>query len=179
MSGLPGFGINQVKSGLEAKFFELCDKLVSENDLSLYDLDYISSSHTLRVFIMNPETQSAVVEDCIKIDHALTPYVEEADWMPEELTVEVSSPGIFRALKTTEHFEWSVGERISVTVMGNLASEIEESLPKSLKGQKKFTGELDSVNESNIELNVEDKNKKILVPIEFSLIKKAQLEPKF
>ena len=176
---MPAFGINQKKTGLEARFYELCDKLVSENDLNLYDLDYIASNHTLRIFIMNPETQTAVVEDCVKIDHALTPHVEEADWMPEELTVEVSSPGIFRALKTTRHFEWSVGERVSVTIMGNLADEVEDSLPKSLKGQKKFIGELSAVGEENIEVNVEDKNKKILVPIEFSLIKKAQWEPKF
>lgn len=176
---MPALGINQTKAGLEAKFYELCDKLVSENDLSLYDLDYISSNHTLRIFIMNPETQTAVVEDCIKIDHALTPFVEEADWMPEELTVEVSSPGIFRALKTTTHFELSVGERVSVTIMGSLSEEIEEKLPKKLKSQKTFIGELIAVNEKEIEINVEDKNKKILVPFDFSLIKKAQWEPKF
>ena len=176
---MPAFGINQKKIGIEAKFYELCDKVACENNLDLYDLDYISNNHTLRIFIMNSETQTAVVEDCVKIDNALTPYVEEADWMPEELTVEVSSPGIFRSLKTTKHFELSIGERVSVIIMGNLADEIEEKLPKSLKGQKKFIGELCAVNENNIEINVEDKNKKILVPVDFSLIKKAQWEPKF
>ena len=174
---MPTFGINQKKEGLEAKFYELCQKLTSENDLELYDLDYLSNNHTLRVFIMNPETKTAVVEDCVLIDKALTPFVEEEEWMPDTLTVEVSSPGIFRTLKTTRHFEWSVGERVSITIQGNLSEEVVGSLPKSLQGQKKFIGVVESASDENIVLNIEDKN--ISIPIELDLIKKAQWEPKF
>lgn len=174
---MPTFGINQKKEGLEAKFYELCQKLTSENNLELYDLDYLSNNHTLRVFIMNPETKTAVVEDCVLIDRALTPFVEEEEWMPETLTVEVSSPGIFRNLKTTRHFEWSIGERVSITIQGSLSDATIEKLPKSLQGQKKFIGFVETANDENIVLNIEEKN--INIPIELDLIKKAQWEPKF
>ena len=174
---MPTFGINQKKEGLEAKFYELCQKLTSENNLELYDLDYLSNNHTLRVFIMNPETKTAVVEDCVLIDRALAPFVEEEEWMPETLTVEVSSPGIFRNLKTTRHFEWSIGERVSITIQGSLSDATIEKLPKSLQGQKKFIGFVETANDENIVLNIEEKN--INIPIELDLIKKAQWEPKF
>lgn len=170
------FGINQEKKGIEAQFLQLCEKIVLENDLSLYDLDYLPGQNVLRIFIMDKETQTAVVEDCAKIDRALDAYLEES-WMPASFTVEVSSPGIFRALRSTEQFEWSLGKRISVTIMGELPDKVTSEWTKALKSTKKFIGELQAVEAGHIVLNIENSN--LNVPIAYELIKSAQWEPKF
>ena len=61
------------RSNLEQKFFELTEKIVHENNYALYDVEYHSGSSTLRVFIMDPETKTAVIEDCVKVDRAFDP----------------------------------------------------------------------------------------------------------
>lgn len=173
---MSAFGINQVKQGLELKFFALCEKIAGENQLDLYDLHYLAGQSLLRVFIMDQASQTALIEDCVRIDQALTPYMEE-DWVPETLTVEVSSPGVFRQLRETKHFESSIGKRVSVTIMGELEQEQMKDWPKSLKGKKKFVGLLESASENGIKLEVE--NTSIIIEIKYKQIKKSQWEPKF
>jgi ribosome maturation factor RimP len=52
---------------LELKFFELTQKIVAENNLEIYEMEWHAPSGNLVVFIMNPDTKSAVLEDCEKI----------------------------------------------------------------------------------------------------------------
>ena len=77
-------------TGIEEKLFDMTTKVVEETGFILYEMDYISGSSTLRVFIMNKDTGSAVIEDCIKVDHGFTPYMEEADWVPDDIVLEVA-----------------------------------------------------------------------------------------
>ncbi|MBP9673975.1 MAG: hypothetical protein KBD63_02685 [Bacteriovoracaceae bacterium] len=65
-----------VRNELEQKFFELCNLVVQEQGLCLYDLFYNASSALLRLFIMNKKTGTALIEDCVKVDSALSPYFE-------------------------------------------------------------------------------------------------------
>ena len=69
---------------------------------------------------MNEETQSAVIEDCIKVDKELSSYIEECQWMPENFTLEVSSPGLYRKIKTAQHYKLSIDKRIKVYNIPNL-----------------------------------------------------------
>jgi len=151
--------LDNERTGVEKKFFDLAQKLTLENDLELYDLEYISAKGLLRVFIMNPATKTAVIEDCAKIDNAFDPYLDEA-WVPD-FTLEVSSPGLFRALKTRRHFEISVGEFIKLTLVQAMAGELKPRV------------KLEEVQEDKIVVNYKNKNLDVL----FEHIKKAQLDP--
>lgn len=162
------------RTGVEKKFFDLCNQLVSEEGYILYDMEYLRGSFTLRLYIMNEETGTALIEDCVKIDRAMTPYVEEADWMPEELNLEVSSPGVYRHLKSKWHFDRVIGETICVNSMLRIKDDNIDNLPKSLKGQKKFNAILKEVSEEGIVLNFE--KEKFDLFLKFEEIKKANLE---
>jgi ribosome maturation factor RimP len=147
------------KSGVEKKFYELALKLASENALELYDLEYIPSKGLLRIFIMNPETKTALIEDCAKIDHAFDPYLEES-WVPD-FTLEVSSPGMFRSLKTKRHFEISIGEYVKLT------------LAQAVEGEMKLRAKLEDIKEDKLTINYKNKS----LDVSFEQIKKAQLDP--
>lgn len=149
------------RKGIEKKFYELTIRLVEEQGYSLYDLDYLSSNHELRVFIFNPETKSALIEDCVKVDKAFDSYLEE-EWVPETLTLQVSSPGLFRSLKCLEHFKMSMGENVSIVLY---------QLVEGLK-DRKVIGKICNVTDNAIDLEVN--GVKVLVPLEN--IKKANLE---
>ena len=111
--------------------------------MRVYELDYLSGQSSLRLYIMNPESKTAVIEDCIKIDRALTPYIDQESWMPQELILEVSSPGLFRDLRQAWHFNISSGERIQVLLkknLGDINENFQEKLPKRFGNQKKLPG---------------------------------------
>lgn len=166
--------LNRQRTGVEKRLFELASSIVQENNLELYDCDYIAGSSTLRVFIMNPETKSAVIDDCVLIDRAFTPYCEE-DWVPEDFVLEVSSPGVYRSLKTQKHFEISLNEIISCVILGELSEEQQGKLKKSDKKAKKFRGKLLAVKEEEIVLDINGAE----LDLKFAQIKKANLDPDF
>jgi ribosome maturation factor RimP len=160
--------------GIEKKFFDLCLKIVEEQGLKLYDMEYFGSQKLLRVYIYNQETSTAVIEDCSKVDRAFTPYFETEDWLPE-LTLEVSSPGMFRNLKTREHFDSVVGDRVSVTISKKVDEQQCPGFSKKVYKERKFKENLVAVSDEGIELEVEDKK----LFIDWLNIKKANLEPEF
>ncbi|MFX3675845.1 MAG: ribosome maturation factor RimP [bacterium] len=156
----------------ERKFLELCTQVINDCGLSLYDFHYNPGSGLLQVFIENPETGTALIEDCVKVDRGFDAYLEE-DWLPANLTLEVSSPGVYRNLVTAKHFESALGQ----PVMLNLKKRFEEivgleNCPKKLKGQKKVKLKLVSQTDQGLALKFDDLN----VEIPFADIKKANLE---
>ena len=164
-----------VREGIEKKFFDLCSKVVDEQGYALYDLDYFPGNQELRVFIMDRSTGSAVIEDCVKIDSALTPYIEELEWMPDQLRLEVSSPGVFRSLTSFKHFEDAQGEMVELVLKQKLTSDAIADLPKNLEGQKKVRLKLEKVFEDKLELAQDE----FSLNIEFEIIKKANISPDF
>ena len=167
--------LREERQGVE-KVFELSEKVVVAQGLKLYDMDYFPGNGEWRIFIYNEETDTAVIEDCVKVDKALTPYVEESDWMPENLVLQVSSPGIDRALRTRVHFERVLGKGLKLVLVKRLSMESFPELPKSLKGEKKIVAKLVSLNDDGLTLSYREEFTFVLG---FADIKKANLEPDF
>lgn len=167
--------LEKKRSGIEQKFFELTSEIVKENDYILYNMEYTSGSSTLRVFIMDPKTGSAIIEDCVKVDKAFSPYCEDEaySWIPDDFMLEVSSPGVYRSLKTRDHFESAIGSIISVTIVGRLGDIFSGDLPAKVLNSNKLRAVLTEVETGNIKLNLES----VEVAIGFKQIKKASLDP--
>jgi ribosome maturation factor RimP len=163
------------ESGISKRFYDKSLPIIKSLGLELYDLEYIPGKSLMRVFIMDPVTKSAVIEDCIKVDKALSPFIEEADWLSEAFVLEVSSPGVYRTLKTKEHFEMSVGEMIKCQLVGKIAEDEVVNPPKGIIGENKFRGILKAVKLNTIILTVKDFD----LEISFERIKKAGLDPDF
>ena len=117
-----------VKKDLEERLLKLCQEVVGQEGLVLYDGEYIPKNALLRLYIENSESQTASLDDCVQVDRALSLPFEQAQWVPEGLTLEVSSPGVCRRLRTLEHFHKALGQRIVFRVK-----------------RGKFSGVLDSV----------------------------------
>jgi ribosome maturation factor RimP len=167
--------ITKNRLGVEKKFWELCVPVVQEQGLALYDLEFLPGQKLLRLYIMNPETKSAVIEDCVKVDHALTPFFESETWMPAEVTLEVGSPGVYRHVNSLAHFQLGLGETHAVTIMGSLDPVANPGAPKKVLAAKKFRGELLEVRPDAIVIETDDGN----VTLAFASIKNAQVDPDF
>ncbi len=149
------------RKGIEKKFYELSIKIVENQGYKLYDLDYLTGNSELRLYIYNPETNTALIEDCVKVDKAFDPHLEE-DWVPESLTLQVSSPGLFRSLKCLEHFKMAKGENVKMI------------LSQSVEGlkDKKLMGKVIEIVDEKVKVEIDGNH--YLIPI--SHVKKANLE---
>jgi ribosome maturation factor RimP len=168
-----GMDINRERSGLEKKFYLMCEPVVQEAGYRLYDLEYIVGQKLLRLYIQDPRTGSALIEDCVKVDHALDPAFEKEEWIPQDVVLEVSSPGVYRHLSTLEHFHLSQDEMLAVVIMGQLTEEQVAGAPKGIKGEKKFRGKLLEVGEESFTLLVKD----FPLKLTYKQVKKVNLDP--
>src|SRR5580704_3415897 len=118
----------------------------------------------LRIFIDRraQDTAAAVtVDDCARVSHAVSEVLEIHDPIKGHYTLEVSSPGFDRILRTRAHFERFVGERIFA----------ELKLP--IDGRRRYVGVLKSIAGDAIVMEVDGKPHSL--PIE--RIQKARLRP--
>jgi ribosome maturation factor RimP len=149
--------LDRTRPELEQKFYELCDPVVDAQGLKVYDLEYHSGQKLLRLFIMDRKTGSAGIDDCEKVDRAMTPSIEQESWIPEGLILEVSSPGLDRPLRRRDHFFRATNKdvvlQLSSALQELVPAEDWGELPRSLKGTRKIRGRLVALDGDEIKLD--------------------------
>ena len=144
---------------LRERLLELIEPLVGRLGYELVDLEY-GAGHgrsTLRVFI--DAAAGVGLEDCERVSREISALLDVEDPITSAYSLEVSSPGFDRVLRTPAHFGRFVGSRVFV--------ELKE--PRA--GRRRYTGELLAVDEGGIALAV-DKER---VAVTFAEIGKARL----
>jgi ribosome maturation factor RimP len=101
------------------------------------------------------------IDDCERVSREVSALLDVEDPIPSAYTLEVSSPGEDRVLRTRAHFDRFAGSRVHV----------ELKVPR--EGRKRFTGMLTSINDVGVELEVDRKP----VSVRFDEIEKARLAP--
>src|SRR5271165_3630379 len=104
----------------------------------LVDIEFVreGSGGILRIYIDRRAADSAAqitVDDCARVSHALSQVLEAHDPIKGHFTLEVSSPGFDRILRTRAHFERFVGERIFA------------EMKVAVEGRRRYVGVLKSI----------------------------------
>lgn len=96
------------------KVRELCEPIVKEFGLSLWDVRYEKEGADwfLRIFI--DKDGGVDITDCEKVSRAINAPLDELDPIENAYCLEVCSPGIERELIRDEHFEQFIGADIMV-----------------------------------------------------------------
>ena len=160
------------RQGMELKFFDLTSKILSENNLELYEMEWNSTSGNLIVYVINPETKTAVLEDCVSVDRGFTPYMETETWIPDNFTLEVSSPGLYRILTTVKHFQDVVGQEVLLHLVTKVDEVKYPEFPKALRNNLKLKAKLISVSSEGVVVDAKGST----IEISYEQIKKANLE---
>jgi ribosome maturation factor RimP len=142
---------------------ELLQPVVEGLGYELWELEYLPGrgNALLRVYIDTASEQGVTVDDCEKVSRAVSEVLDTADPLPGNYTLEVSSPGIDRPLRTARHFAPYEGE----TVFVEMAHLIDE--------RRRFKGRLVAAGGDTIEVEVE--GRRHVLPI--AGIRKAHLAP--
>ena len=153
---------NQDVTEGEGKFYHLCKDILLKHSLKMYDLDYFRGNSIVRVYILNPMTGTATIDDCVLVNRSLGAVLEK-DWLPPTTILEISSPGIERRLSRRCHFIEAVGKDISVV--------LRDAVSWAKKGDKIIAKIID-VEESNIQLRYKEQT----LSLTWEMIKKANLK---
>ena len=97
-----------------SKVWELCEPIVKDFGLSLWDVRYVKEGADwyLRIFI---DKEGGVdITDCEKVSRAVNTPLDELDPIENAYCLEVCSPGIERELVRDEHFMQFIGADIMV-----------------------------------------------------------------
>lgn len=154
---------------------KIAQQAIHQAGLAMYDMEYLPNKKFLRLYIINEETKTAVIEECVKVDHLITPLLEDLTTLPEGITLEVSSPGLFRELKNRKHFEWSLGTRVKLYLTT-------DSKLLNIKGKKRaeVLGVLKEVvdDANGFALGIVPEKEKQAIFVTSNQIRKALTDPK-
>lgn len=120
-----------LEPAIERLGYELCDL-----EVKLGGRDGV-----VRLFIDSPD--GITLEDCEAVSRQVSALLDVEDPLPGHYTLEVSSPGLDRRLKKTEHFQRFLGEDVRIKLR----------LP--LEGRRNFRGELHAADNDNVEVVVD------------------------
>lgn len=152
---------------------ELLAPLVHDLGYRLWELEYAPRSNgaLLRLYIdvsegaatgSDPGSDQGIgLEDCERVSRAVSQRLDETDPIEGHFTLEVSSPGLDRVLRTRAHFARFVGEQVRV------------EMKHLVDGRRRFLGRLREVGENDITLDADGAQ----VRLSLAGIHKARVAP--
>ena len=148
-------------TALHDRLIALFEPVLKEAGYELVEVEFVpgAGGGTLRIYIDGPE--GIDVDDCAAASHLMSELLDVDDPFPGAYSLEVSSPGLDRVLRTPEHFARFVDNRVKV------------ELRVARDGRKRYTGVLRRADGESIELEVDN----FSVSIRLAEIGRARLAP--
>lgn len=116
---------NRVEEAVE----KIAEEILANTDYELVDVEYVKERDWfLRVYI---DKEGGIgLDDCQEVSGLLDEKLEELNIINDRYILEVSSPGLDRALKKEKDFKREMGKVVDIT------------LYKAVDGEKMITGKL-------------------------------------
>ena len=128
----------------EAGFEKILLPVTEENGVEIYDVEYVKegSDWYLRAYI--DKEGGVTIEDCEKVSRAVSDIMDREDFIKDAYILEVSSPGLGRALKKDKHLSRSIGEDVEIKTY------------RPIGKQKEFSGVLKAFDEESVTIETEE-----------------------
>ena len=148
-------------TGLRDRLICLIEPLLIQLGYELVELEFAPArgGGSLRIFIDRPE--GIGISDCERVSREVSALMDVEDPIPSAYSLEVSSPGDDRVLRTHAHFERFQGARVLIELVA----------PRD--GRRRYTGMLQEVSATGVALEVDRQR----VDVPFGEIAKARLAP--
>ena len=132
------------RENYEERFEKILLPITEDAGVEIYDVEYVKegSDWYLRAYI--DKKGGVTIEDCEKVSRAVSEAVDREDFIPDAYILEVSSPGLGRALKKDKHLARSMGEEVEIRTY------------KPIEKQKEFSGILRDFDAESITIEPEE-----------------------
>ncbi|MBI3208714.1 MAG: ribosome maturation factor RimP [Candidatus Solibacter usitatus] len=103
-----------MKQALEDKVVEIAQRVGASEEIEIVDVQLLGggNNRVLRIFIDKPE--GVTHSDCENVSNQVGTILDVEDLIPGHYTLEVSSPGVERKLKTMRDFERFQGKKAKI-----------------------------------------------------------------
>lgn len=126
------------RESYEERTEKLLLPVAAANHVEIYDVEYVKegSDWYLRCYI--DKEGGVTIDDCETVSRALSDELDREDFIEDAYILEVSSPGLGRALKKDKHLQKSLNEEVDIRTY------------KPINGSKDFCGILKAFDEETI-----------------------------
>lgn len=130
-------------ASIEEKVEKLIEPKIQQIGYELYDVEYAKEgkNYFLRIFIDKKE--GIDLNDCEKVNDAISDLLDEADYIKDQYFLEVSSPGVERVIRKGKHLQKNIGMEIAIKLF-----------KKDKEGKKEYQGILKKYDNQNLEIEV-------------------------
>lgn len=148
-----------MSGNIKEKIFSIADRVAEEHGVDVADIEILGQGKLLlRVFI--DKEGGVTLGDCELFSKSLSSVLDMEDPVPGPFTLEVSSPGLDRPLKSLKDFEKNKGKLARIVTMEKIGN------------QNFIIGRIGGITNGAIMLFVNDRP----VEVPFEKITKARLE---
>lgn len=124
---------------------DLVAPIVADAGVELYDVEH--NGGILRILV---DAEGGVAVGAIQqISRAVSRLLDEVDPVPGQYTLEVSSPGLERPLRTEAHYRSAIGTDVKI------------KLGPQVEGDRRLLGTLRSVDSDGFELEIDGASRRI------------------
>jgi len=107
------------------KIKELAHNLCKEKEIELVDISYKKAGPQRILKLIVDKKGGVTADECGWVNENLGTMLDQSDLLVESYTLEVSSPGLDRHLKTKKDFDQVIGELIRVHTYGPIEDKRE------------------------------------------------------
>ncbi|HAN10402.1 MAG TPA: ribosome maturation factor RimP [Clostridiales bacterium] len=139
---------------IEKKVEELLQPIIMENNLELVDAEYVKEKEGYYLKIAIDKDGGVFISDCETVSRAIENELDILNFIKDEYTLEVSSPGLDRQLRKEKEFVKYSGRLVDVKFYQKIngTKEIQAELVGLIDGKIVLKSET----EEKIEFNKED-----------------------
>lgn len=150
-------------TGLEKQLHAMLEAPVEALNYELVGVEFVRAGQhsTLRIFI--DHENGIVVENCAEVSRQVSAVLDVEDPITVAYNLEVSSPGLDRALFKADHYQRFVGHEVNIV------------LKMAMQNRRKWKGVILSVEGETLTINVDGNEEAFAL----SNIAKANLVPSF
>ncbi len=156
----------RAKTSEDRKLIEIFDPIAEAMGLDIVRIRMMGShrpggARRLQIMAERKSDHDINVNECARLSRAISQYIDEADPIEGEYTLEVSSPGIDRPLTRLQDFETYEGY------------EARLELDRLAEGRKRFRGMLAGVEDEHVAIDLDGEEETAMIP--FAWIIEAKL----
>lgn len=137
-----GKEVDQLVGGVESRVRSLSEGVLQEKDLEILDVEF--SRGTLRIILDSPDLLD--LDRVAAASSLISKLVDESPDFEDlgSFTLEVSSPGVERTLRTEDHFRRFTGAKVSIKTKPNV------------KAPRRFRGVVDQVRDGVLVVSLDE-----------------------
>ena len=120
--------LKRIEMSLKDKISEIIEPSLNKSGFELVELKLSSYKKNNGVRIFIDSDNGVMLDDCARVSKQIDKILEDNNIFSEAYTIEVSSPGLDRPLKTARDFRRRIGEQVMIFLNDNKARPVKGEL---------------------------------------------------